>query len=67
MPLYDGVFSFLLLLYVAGILAVAVLVIWILVLTLKLLRSVLAERKAREVAAARAGLDRYSPASEELG
>lgn len=45
------IYPLLILLYVAAIATVAVLVIWALILTIRLLRSVLAERDAR----ARAG------------
>jgi heme exporter protein D len=48
MSLFGGFYSLLILLYVAVLLTVAVLVIWALALTIQLLRSVLAERKARE-------------------
>ncbi|MET4224247.1 hypothetical protein [Oerskovia enterophila] len=70
-----GFYSVLVLLYVVVIAAVAVLVIWALVLTIQLLRSVLAERRAREAAATRAayevqgprGPQGYGPAPEHLG
>ncbi|WP_139107712.1 hypothetical protein [Oerskovia enterophila] len=70
-----GFYSVLILLYVVVIAAVAVLVIWALVLTIQLLRSVLAERRAREAAAMRAAyevqgprdLQGYGPAPERLG
>jgi len=44
---FGAIYPLLLLAYVAVIATVAVLVIWALVLTIKLLRSVLAEREAR--------------------
>ncbi|MGW6006271.1 hypothetical protein ACWFNS_03800 [Oerskovia enterophila] len=70
-----GFYSVLVLLYVVVIAAVAVLVIWALVLTIQLLRSVLAERRAREAAATRAAYEvpgprdpqGYGPAPEHLG
>ena len=52
-----NVSSVLILLYGAVLVALAVLVIWALVLTIQLLRSVLAERRSREAAAVRAPLD----------
>ncbi|MFD6090806.1 hypothetical protein ACFWGN_01665 [Oerskovia sp. NPDC060338] len=72
---FLGFYSVLILLYVVVIAVVAVLVIWALVLTIQFLRSVLAERKAREVAAMRAAYDvqgprdpqGYGPAPEHLG
>jgi len=50
-------FSGLILVYYVAVAAVAVLVIWALVLTIQLLRSVLAERRAREASAPLATLD----------
>lgn len=59
---FFGFYSALILLYVVVIAAVAVLAIWALVLTIQLLRSVLAERKAREAAATRAAYPSSTPA-----
>jgi heme exporter protein D len=53
-----GILSGLILVYYVAVAAVAVLVIWALVLTIQLLRSVLAERRAREATAPLATLDR---------
>ncbi len=72
---FLGFYSALILLYVVVIAVVAVLAIWALVLTIQLLRSVLAERKVREAAAMRAAYDvqgprdpqGYGPAPEHLG
>ncbi len=52
-----GIFSGLILVYYVALAAVAVLVIWALVLTIQLLRSVLAERRSRAVTTARGPLD----------
>lgn len=43
----GGIYPLLVLVYVAALATIAVLVIWALVLTIRLLRSVLAEREAR--------------------
>lgn len=59
---FFGFYSALILLYVVVIAVVAVLAIWALVLTIQLLRSVLAERKAREAAAMRAAYPSSAPA-----
>lgn len=52
-----GILSGLILVYYVAVAAVAVLVIWALVLTIQLLRSVLAERRAREATAPLPTLD----------
>ncbi|WP_454042451.1 hypothetical protein [Cellulosimicrobium sp. Marseille-Q8652] len=52
-----AIYPFLILAYVLVIATVAVLVVWALVLTIKLLRSVLAEREARARAWAQATVE----------